>query len=587
MQLSLSSVPSDAGASTASTATAAGDSRSSDPNAAAASVGFAQVLAGIAPAGAAAACGPAGATVAAAPASPGAAGDLAAHDFSAVPANPIAPTSPTADATSVTSAAAILLRAFLPGVAPTVMPVGRSNLGFAVGGKPPLRGANQKSLAETGDLQALAVAAGQIVGPPPTLVATASKGVADAGAKPGVVSGAGSPAIGLDQTGGRPTSGTIVRLDGTIDRVAGLTGNAGPQALISSVPAATPSVGTTGTPAGTLPDATSISAADPTRAVAPAPQLAAGALPQPDPAGSGLKTATVGEVPAESTAASAESTAANNAVPPPSPSVVSPKDLGSIAFGSSLTAAEKIAANPVLPTGALPTQSAGDTKSILASSHKGLAQAESDLGIAVAKHDATMPAGSTFVRSNVSEAPPVVAASSATETRSSTDAVPPPVALPSSAQRAVDAVLNATDRFAARDQHSVNLQFSVGGADLSVRVELRSGEVHTTFRTDSADLRAALSNEWNSVTSQSNADRSTRLAPPVFTTNEHSGSSTSFSGDGASRQRDPESRGGSGGPAAYGTPRRGAVTTNTTSNPSTAPVTRSVSSNSVHLHTLA
>ncbi len=108
------------------------------------------------------------------------------------------------------------------------------------------------------------------------------------------------------------------------------------------------------------------------------------------------------------------------------------------------------------------------------------------------------------------------------------------------AHRAVDAVLTAVERFSAGDRHTVQMQFSVGGTDLSVRVELRGDEVRTTFRTDSPELRSALAHEWQAAGSVA-ADRPVRLAPPVFSSNDSTAFSA-FSGDTASRQRDARAR---------------------------------------------
>ena len=168
------------------------------------------------------------------------------------------------------------------------------------------------------------------------------------------------------------------------------------------------------------------------------------------------------------------------------------------------------------------------------------------------------------------------------DAKSDPTALPAQVNLPSTAHRAVEAVLNATERFASRDQNSVNLQFTVGGSDLNVRVELRAGEVHTTFRTDSAELRAALSNEWQSVTSQSSGDRSIRLATPVFTSG--TGTGTSTSGDGTQRQaqQQPEAR-----QAFSMTSSAARNSFTTTSVPTAATAPRTSAANSVHLHTLA
>ena len=97
----------------------------------------------------------------------------------------------------------------------------------------------------------------------------------------------------------------------------------------------------------------------------------------------------------------------------------------------------------------------------------------------------------------------------------------------STAHRAVEAVLTAVHRFTSREQHAVSLQFSVAGADLNVRVEMRGDEVRATFATDSAELRAALAHEWQTTSLNPPAgERPVRLASPVFT----SGDGSPFNG---------------------------------------------------------
>lgn len=109
------------------------------------------------------------------------------------------------------------------------------------------------------------------------------------------------------------------------------------------------------------------------------------------------------------------------------------------------------------------------------------------------------------------------------------------------AHRAVDVVMTAVERYTTGDRHSVQLQFSVGGADLSVRVELRGDEVRTTFRTDSPELRSALAHEWQAATAGAHGDADVHLAAPVFSAGNNSNFS-SFSGDTSSRQRDAQGR---------------------------------------------
>src|SRR5581483_11633984 len=95
-----------------------------------------------------------------------------------------------------------------------------------------------------------------------------------------------------------------------------------------------------------------------------------------------------------------------------------------------------------------------------------------------------------------------------------TAALPPEIV--STAHRAVETALEVADRFTAQDRHTVNLQFSVAGQDLAVRVELRADEVRTTFRTDSPELRNALAHEWQSVAGQGTSERGLRLVTPTF-----------------------------------------------------------------------
>lgn len=182
-------------------------------------------------------------------------------------------------------------------------------------------------------------------------------------------------------------------------------------------------------------------------------------------------------------------------------------------------------------------------KTFLSAMEKRVTSAPSDLGTDVAKPSSAMSVPNYFDRPTtaaVLEHAPVSVAPVAT-----VESFAPAAPLIASdatgaAHRAVDAVLTAAERFSSGDRHSVNLQFSVGGADLSVRVELLAGEVRTVFRTDSPELRAALAREWRAE-SNGAADRSLRLADPVFASANASGTG-SFAGDNASRQHDSNAR---------------------------------------------
>ncbi|MCX6954717.1 MAG: hypothetical protein NTV51_21385 [Verrucomicrobia bacterium] len=196
-----------------------------------------------------------------------------------------------------------------------------------------------------------------------------------------------------------------------------------------------------------------------------------------------------------------------------------------------------------------PDQFATD-KTFLSASSQVVAKSDSSVGTGVAKAEATMPA--TFLNQPATAAvhahAPVPSVALAAADRSA-DFTSASVLAPEgvdTAHRAVEAVLTAVDRFSAGERHSVYLNFSVGGADLNVRVELRADQVHATFRTDSPELRTALAREWQAVNGSDAGDRTQRVATPVFTANSNSPDSSNLSsfagGDGSSRQRDPGAR---------------------------------------------
>jgi hypothetical protein len=112
----------------------------------------------------------------------------------------------------------------------------------------------------------------------------------------------------------------------------------------------------------------------------------------------------------------------------------------------------------------------------------------------------------------------------------------------SHAAAAVEATLDSVEHMRDAARTSVELNLSFGNDDrLAVRVELRNGEVQTTFRTDSTELRQALSNEWHQQAPTVTADTSDRplhIADPVFVADSGSQqfSGTSTGGQTDSRQ---------------------------------------------------
>ncbi len=227
-------------------------------------------------------------------------------------------------------------------------------------------------------------------------------------------------------------------------------------------------------------------------------------------------------------------------------------------------------------------------KTFLSAAAKRVAPHAPELGTSVAETETAMPAATFSNRSapaavlERTSAAVTPTADAARETNFATPLAERPAAV---ATRAVDAVLNAVERFSAGDRHAVNLRFSVAGAELAVRVELRANEVRTTFHTDSPELRNALATEWSAAT-PALADRSVRLAPPVFTANENS-AFNAFSGDTASRDRDARARRASEEFSVLGSARARGATAATTAPVEISPRLPDRSGTAQHLSTLA
>jgi hypothetical protein len=186
--------------------------------------------------------------------------------------------------------------------------------------------------------------------------------------------------------------------------------------------------------------------------------------------------------------------------------------------------AEKIAASPQ-NAGSAPAQGAkGQDKKILPADSKPVTESNEAVGIAVAKVAPVMPTAAPTERppSAIVAPVPVLAVSSSSSQASGT--TQGAVSQQGIAQNAVDAAISAAESLSTGNQQAVNMQFSVGNADLSLRVELKNGEIHTTFRTDSADLRLDLQHEWQSANPGSGTG-SVRLAEPIFTSSGNASSS--------------------------------------------------------------
>lgn len=175
-------------------------------------------------------------------------------------------------------------------------------------------------------------------------------------------------------------------------------------------------------------------------------------------------------------------------------------------------------------------------KTFLSSQGKEVADVDASFGTAVANPQSAMLSFTNVAQPNTISDQSGSVVSAVSEVRETTGQTAMPVEAGSSAQEAVDTVLAAADRMQSRDQRSVNLDFTVGDAKLAVRVELQGGEVRTTFRTESSELRVALAHEWEAVAG-GNEDRAFRLVPPTITGADTPARNDSF-GDTSSRQQE-------------------------------------------------
>jgi hypothetical protein len=259
----------------------------------------------------------------------------------------------------------------------------------------------------------------------------------------------------------------------------------------------------------------------------------------------------------------------------------------SIQFENSIpTRAEIFAAFDGENLAARKNGSGAPEKTFLSSANKRVATHTTGLGIDVAKPETVMSAPSLSNRPSF--VAPLERASDAPALVASVSPGGMPAAQPAVfAHRAVEAVMTVVERYSAGDRHSLSMQFSVGDADLSVRVEMRGDEVRTTFRTDSPDLRNALAHEWQAATPDL-TDRSVRIAAPVFSANSASNFS-SFSGDSAPQQRDARARRGEAEElfSSVSARSRAAAFGSSVDEPVAPPARAAASSTALHLSTLA
>lgn len=177
-------------------------------------------------------------------------------------------------------------------------------------------------------------------------------------------------------------------------------------------------------------------------------------------------------------------------------------------------------------------------KNFLSAAEQSVTPSRAEAGIAVAQSSTAMPAATFAPIATAHAAEPVAAL---VERMPAAERPELTHVAQSVAQRAVDTVTSVVDAQAAsrlQPAPMVQLRFKVGSEDLTVRVELRDGEVRTEFRTDSGDLRSALTQEWRAVTAR--PDAAIRFLEPLIAPANvpgQGGSSFSSSGQHSSQQQ--------------------------------------------------
>ncbi|HUG11278.1 MAG TPA: hypothetical protein VMM36_09705 [Opitutaceae bacterium] len=161
-------------------------------------------------------------------------------------------------------------------------------------------------------------------------------------------------------------------------------------------------------------------------------------------------------------------------------------------------------------------------KTFLSVVDKQLTRADRRAGITAAKSGDNMPdQASPSLPSKVGamKAPEsvvgLVAGATGIVAEKATEAADP---VQSVARRAVDTAVNLMEIQAGqrgRNLSTVSVRMKLAGEDLAIRVELRDGEVHTSFRTASSDLRAAIGKEWQTAAAES-PQRILRFHEPEF-----------------------------------------------------------------------
>jgi hypothetical protein len=258
------------------------------------------------------------------------------------------------------------------------------------------------------------------------------------------------------------------------------------------------------------------------------------ALPTPaahTPAGPTAFETAVAGIQAKAAQQPGAEAAAAPATPPPA---ASPTVTAAAVTAASEANGAKIAVPPPKDSSSGAAISKAVAKKIQNADSNAVTSSSPALGTAVAKVPAVMPATATTERHASVPSVPEVASVGSSSSGPSLTPSSAPTETASTAQSAVQAAMTAAELVSSSAPgKAVNLQFSMGNADLNLRVELVNGQVHATFATDSAQLRSDLANEWQTSSSTA-AHGSLNLAQPTFTS-ATSGNSLG-SGDSAPQQ---------------------------------------------------
>jgi hypothetical protein len=93
------------------------------------------------------------------------------------------------------------------------------------------------------------------------------------------------------------------------------------------------------------------------------------------------------------------------------------------------------------------------------------------------------------------------------------------VVTPADTRAAVDQINKLVDTHITQSENlskTINLGFKFGDTDVGLKVQVKDGTVITQFSTDSNEIRAALSSEWQS-SSFSSKNHNFQFAEPTFT----------------------------------------------------------------------